>query len=146
MNTLTNLKSERNSLIGQSRQILDSNPGKLTEADKTKLQKIQGRLDTLATEINRNERVRDIVIDDHISTNKTSFDPNRAMLDKFLRAGFSAHEWLKIHNTMSTTTAGEGGYSVPISVSREAIFLAFLRSGGNLVDVNAVKCYQNSAT
>ena len=121
MNTLANLKSERTSLIEKSRKILDGNPGRLTAADKTALQKFQVRLDTLTTVIDRNERVRDIVIDDHLFSDKNSLDHGQDMFNKFVRKGFSAGEWLKVQNTMSTTTPSEGGYSVPANVAREVV-------------------------
>ena len=121
MKTLSELKTERSFLTKQCHNILDRSPGRLSAVDKANLHNMEKKLKAIAVDINREESIRDIVLDDHLSSNKDSFDPGQAMFNKFIRNGLSANEWLKVQNTMSTTTPSEGGYSVPANVAREAI-------------------------
>lgn len=70
------------------------------------------------------EHLDESIIDAAARAGKDKKSENARLYAKWLRGGdkaLSAEEWASIRNTMSTTTAGEGGYTVQTDVAKSVL-------------------------
>lgn len=127
--SIQNLREERTAKAREYRNTLDSNPGKLSEEVVAKLNALESDITALDERIAREERIVQFAAEEVAAINaaeavskktgKSDLD-SRALLDKWMRGGdkaLTAEDWTQIRNTMSTTTAGEGGYTVATEVA-----------------------------
>jgi HK97 family phage major capsid protein len=126
-----NLQAERerrNALAKETRNILDQNPGATwnDEHQKQYDEKV-AEIERIDAAIERHQRVLDLTADKQFGEQggrEHDLDLKDkgqvALFDKWCRGGdnaLSADEWKAVHNTMSTGTDSEGGYTVPVTVA-----------------------------
>jgi HK97 family phage major capsid protein len=127
------LRERRNALAKETRDLLNNNPGDKWNAEcQAKYDDFMAKIESVDAEIKReidaDERLglevaaeRTAKVTQDASGRKV--DP-RALFHKWLRGGdnaLTANEWADIRATMSTTTNSEGGYTVPVEVSRQIV-------------------------
>lgn len=134
MKSIQALREQRSTRAKELNDLLAANPGAKWNAElQAKYDAGMQEIDAADAEIKRisdlnerlaaeamAERVQDAA-DRHAHDKKT---PASAMFAKWLRGGdnaLSAAEWADIRATMSTTTAGEGGYAVQSEVAAQLI-------------------------
>lgn len=146
--SLQHLREERTAKAREYRNILDSNPGKLSEEIVAKLDALETDISALDERIAREERVIQFAAEEvaamgaaeQVTRNagKGNLDA-RALLDKWMRGGdraLSAEDWATIRNTMSTTTSSEGGYTIATEVA--SVVLDALKAYGGMRNVATV--------
>lgn len=146
--SLQHLREERTAKAREYRNILDSNPGKLSEEIVAKLDALETDISALDERIAREERVIQFAAEEvaamgaaeQVARNagKGNLDA-RALLDKWMRGGdraMSAEDWAAIRNTMSTTTDSQGGYTVATEVA--STVLDALKAYGGMRNVATV--------
>lgn len=146
--SIQHLREERTAKAREYRNTLDTNPGKLSEEVVAKLNELEGDISALDERIAREERVIQFAAEevaamgaaDQVArtAGKGNLDA-KALLDKWMRGGdkaLSAEDWTAIRNTMSTTTAGEGGYTVATEVA--SVVLDALKAFGGMRNVATV--------
>jgi HK97 family phage major capsid protein len=102
-------------------------------------------IDAQITRINDlNKKVADDALTDHVASaaekkGRDNGDEGMALYAKWLRGGdkaLSAEEWMKVRNTMSTTTGSEGGFTVQTTVANTV--LDALKAYGGMRAVSTV--------
>ena len=128
--SIQKLREERTEKAREYRNILENNPGKLSEDTAKKLDELELHIADVEARISREEKILEIEADNIANAQVgEKLDPKldkdgRKLLDKWMRGGdtaLSAEEWTQIRNTMSTTTGSEGGYTVPTIIASKII-------------------------
>ena len=120
-------REKRTVLAKEYRHILDNNKGKLTDDEKAKLDTLQADIVDLEDRIEREQNILDFEAErletekvaEHLKE-KTGSPSAKALLNKWIVSGdnaLTAEDWTHIRNTMSTTTDGQGGYTVQTEVA-----------------------------
>lgn len=116
---LSALRSKRNSIGRNVRSLMDNNRGSLwTASHQAAYDRHMAEIDAVNDLITAAETA---VGEFHPTNGMESFDRN---LRRFVQSGwdgFDGHERLQVRNAMSTTTAAEGGYTVPSEVASRLI-------------------------
>ena len=120
--SIQSLREERTAKAREYRNILDNNSGPLSDEVKTKLDELEAGITGIEDRITREQRVLDleaekVAVEAVAERTKT---PTKDLFSKWLRngdRGMTSDDWQAIRNTMSTTTAGEGGYTVATEVA-----------------------------
>lgn len=113
------------------KSLLDANPGaKWNATHQSAYDEGVAKLEAYDEEIGRSVRLAELTADDALSTDaitaarragvKVSDDDPRRVFDTFVRRGYegaSAEDQIRIRAAMSTTTGGEGGFTVPAIIS-----------------------------
>lgn len=148
--SIQHLREERTAKAKEYRNTLDNNPGKLSEEVVAKLNELESDITALDDRITREEKVIQFAAEEvaninaaeHVArkgkTEKGEISPS-ALLDKWMRGGdkaLSAEDWTAIRNTMSTTTVGEGGYTVATEVA--SVVLDAMKAFGGMRNVATV--------
>lgn len=139
------MRERRNALAKETRNLLDKNTqGAEWNADsQKKYDELIGQIENIDASIAREQRLLDLSAENHFKaaggreTEVTS--DARKLFNKLVRvgeSGLSAEERAQIHNTMSTTTPGEGGYTVQTEVAKS--ILDALKSYGGMREVAEV--------
>lgn len=125
--SIQNLREERTAKAKEYRHILDQNKGQLTEEEVEKLDKLESSITGIEDRISREEKILAIeaerLADQGVGEGlkkKTDDRSAKNLLNKWMAGGdnaLSAEDWTYIRNTMSTTTVGEGGYTVQTDVA-----------------------------
>jgi HK97 family phage major capsid protein len=118
---------ERLSVLAQStRKLVEDNNDKWTAELGEQYDAKMNEIEDVKAQIGRVQATLDAMADDKIdgqvfnAAAAKAPASERAIFNKWLRKGDSAvtaEEWAIVRNTMSTTTAGEGGYTVPTEIS-----------------------------
>lgn len=134
MQTIQQLRERRNARAKAARDLLEANPEKWSSELQAKFDELDGEVAQLDSQIKNMQRLIDIDADEHIKDalkgnseklqrDLPDTDP-RKIFDTWLRRGdnaLTAEQWQVIRNTMSTTTSGEGGYTVATEVATRVI-------------------------
>lgn len=134
MQTIQQLRERRNARAKAARELLEANPEKWNSDLQAKFDELDGEVAQLDNQIKNMQRLIDIDADEHIKDalkgnseklqrDLPDTDP-RKIFDTWLRRGdnaLTAEQWQVIRNTMSTTTSGEGGYTVATEVATRVI-------------------------
>lgn len=133
MKSIQALREERTAKAKEYRNILDLNKGKLTDEEKAKLDTLSDEITTIDDRIDRHEKAMAFEVsqlEDHMVQERVlavaggNDGKARTLLNQWMKGGdnaLSAEDWAYIRNTMSTTTAGEGGYTVETDVASSVI-------------------------
>lgn len=134
MKSLKTLRENRNVLAKEVHDLVNGSDGKAwTPAMQASYDEKLGQIDSIDAEINRHNEINSRLADEAVQerSERAAHDAGsgqkpelRALFQRWLRGGdnsLSANEWANIRATMSTTTSGEGGYSVPTEVSSTLI-------------------------
>lgn len=134
MTSIQDLRERRAAKAKEARKLLDDNTGeKWTKDISAKVDALYAEIDALDDQVTKHERIIAInadaaPTDDELKPHRQSFDPldpkniGKVIYNKWLRGGdaaISAEEWAAYRNTMSTTTPGEGGYTVPSLIGQQ---------------------------
>ena len=120
--SIQSLREERTAKAREYRNILDNNSGPLSDEVKAKLDELEADITGIEDRIAREQKVLDLeaekmVVEAVAERTKT---PSKDLFAKWLRngdRGMTSEDWQTIRNTMSTTTASEGGYTVATEVA-----------------------------
>jgi HK97 family phage major capsid protein len=146
--SIQNLREERTAKAREYRNTLDNNPGKLSEEVVAKLNELESDITNLDERLAREERIIQFAAEEvavinaaeHVARKGSKEGPSAsALLDKWMRGGdkaMSAEDWTQIRNTMSTTTDGQGGYTVAEEVA--SVVLDALKAFGGMRNVATV--------
>lgn len=121
--SIQSLREQRTAQAREYRNLLDKNSGPLSDEVRTQLDGLESSITAIEDRIQREQRILDIEAEKIVNemvTEKVKEHFPKAMFDKWLRGGdraLSAEDWTSIRNTMSTTTPGEGGYTVATEVA-----------------------------
>ncbi len=129
--SIQQLREERTAKAKEYRNILDANPGKLTNEEGQKLDELKVDIDALDSRISHEEealrleahRLSDENLGENLK-NKTADPTAKGLLNKWMRGGdnaLTAEDWQHIQNTMSTTTDSQGGYTVESEVASSVL-------------------------
>ncbi len=149
MSKLNALREERGTLAKAIRDLLDKYPGKEWGEDQQKVyDQNLARIDDLDKEIGREQKAIDLLAAEGAAieqiANQRNISPDHAkaqqerereIFRRWARGGDGVlknedYQFLRsVRNTMSTTTAAEGGYTVPVTVAT-TIFEALKEYGG----------------
>ena len=131
--TIQALRERRNGIAIEARKLLDDTKDKKwTGENQTKYDALTGEISDLDGRIEREQKVLDLAAEKHFTepSNKNGKRDTEDLLsevsifDTWTRRGergLSAEQAVKLHNTMSTTTGSEGGYTVPSTVASSLI-------------------------
>ena len=132
MQSIQELRERRTSLDQNIRTLLDEHPGdKWNAALQEKYDQGMAEIEAIGAEAKRVQTVLDMLAENatadkvrELTERKAHGDKSEAMnlYSKWLRGGdraLNADEWSSIRNTMSTTTAAQGGYTVPTEVAQQ---------------------------
>lgn len=125
-------RERRNALAKETRNLLDKNTGP-TAWGKEQQDKYDANIteiERIDDEIAREQKLLDLQAEKEFSELGVSEreaiagNPQRLLFNRWLRGGdeaLSAEDWQSIRNTMSTTTPGEGGHTVPTEVAKSIL-------------------------
>lgn len=125
-----NLQAERerrNALAKDTRNILDNNQSTWSDENQKKYDENVAEIERIDAAIERHQKVMDLTAEREMGergVRERDVDVKDAdqvkLFDKWCRGGDNAltsDEWKAVRNTMSTTTDGEGGYTVPTTTA-----------------------------
>lgn len=135
MPSIQALRERRNTLAQEARKLLDDHVGeKWNAAIGEQVDAKYAEIDALDGQISRLQKQYDLEAEQKLAENAAERHDRHAPADdgspkarlhsifaRWLRGGdqaVAAEDWAFIRNTMSTTTPGEGGYTVPTDVAR----------------------------
>lgn len=128
MNSIQELRERRAAKAIEARKLLDDHTGdKWTAAVGEQCDTLYNEIGALEDQIRVRERALEIEDENRIVPYKSEdHDPKspKALMVKWMRGGdkvMTADDWTTIRATMSTTTAGEGGYTVATEVARQVV-------------------------
>ncbi len=133
MPSIQEMREERTAKAREYRNLLDKNPGKLSDEVKAKLDALESDISGLEDAISRHEKALAMEADKTAAqavdeagkrAGRDAKDPVQALFAKWLRGGdkaLSAEDWKTINATMSTGTGSEGGYTVPTETARTVL-------------------------
>lgn len=144
--SMQQMREKRNDLSKETRNLLDKNThDKWDDASQKTYDDNVAEIDRLDAAITREQRILDLSAEKHFKDaggKETDLPANSdavKIYNKWLRGGdnaISAEEWSTIRNTMSTTTPGEGGYTVQTDVAKS--ILDALKAYGGMREVSEV--------
>ncbi len=142
MRTLQELRAKRSETVTAARKLVEDHSAAWTDDHETKLTTMYADIDKIDAEMQRNQKVLDLVAAqaneigaraDRLGTTEARVmdlaEAEKAVMLAFMRKGQggisdqlqadlqAARQAAGIANTMSTTTPGEGGYTVPRTFS-----------------------------
>ena len=145
------LREQRVAIVNSIRDLNDKAPGALWAANPENQKAYDAgmaQLDSINAEVARIEAINEKLKDEFnkemvgASADKLSHDkkaPGAKLFAKWIRGGdnaLSAAEWADVRATMSTTTSGQGGYSVQSDVAAQLI--DSLKAFGGMRDVSTI--------
>lgn len=132
--TIQAMRERRNGLAVEARKLLDESKDKAwTPENQTKYDGLTGEIVDIDQRIEREQKLLDLAAEEHVQHRERDPKAKRdtddllsdiKIFDTWMRRGekgLSAEQATKLYNTMSTTTPGEGGYTVPALVASELI-------------------------
>lgn len=122
------LREERTEKAREYRNILDKNPGVLSDEIKDSLDGLMADIDRIDDRISREEAILAKVAEekaaDQVADAAAKAGPSAKLFAKWLKGGdksLSAEDWQAIRATMSTGTDSEGGYTIQSDVAGSVI-------------------------
>ena len=131
--SIQQLRESRNGFALEARKLMDETKDqKWTAEHQLKYDNLTGNITDLDARIDREQKVLDLAAEEHfahkeVKAGKKDTEDHLSevqIFDKWMRRGergMSQEQAQKFYNTMSTTTAGEGGYTVPTTISSNLI-------------------------
>ena len=131
--SIQQLRESRNGFALEARKLMDETKDqKWTAEHQLKYDNLTGNITDLDARIEREQKVLDLAAEEHferkeVKAGKKDTEDHLSevqIFDKWMRRGergMSQEQAQKFYNTMSTTTAGEGGYTVPTTISSNLI-------------------------
>ena len=131
--SIQQLRESRNGFALEARKLMDETKDqKWTAEHQSNYDNITGEITALDARIEREQKVLDLAAEEHferkeVKAGKKDTEDHLGeiqIFDKWMRRGergLSAEQASKFYNTMSTTTPGEGGYTVPTTISSNLI-------------------------
>lgn len=128
--SIQSLREERTEKAREYRNLLDKNPGKLSEEITAQLDGLEKDITAIDDRISREEKVLAMTAEKLQQENaaedveKKGGKEARALFQKWLKGGdkaLTAEDWTEIRNTMSTTTSSEGGYTVATELATSVL-------------------------
>lgn len=126
MQSIQALREQHASLAAQTRELVEKHNGEWTGDHQAKYDASLADLDKVKAQIERAEKALELASDGVVENKiveakeKNIRAAGRDLFAKWLKGGdkaLSAQDWADVRATMSTTTAGEGGYTVPTDVA-----------------------------
>jgi HK97 family phage major capsid protein len=143
---LQNLREHKQTLAKQANHILaEKGSAVWSKEDQASYDKIMDDMERVTSQINAHQRMLDAEADQHFSNaapgGKKPEDGTISVMDAvaaYLRHGsnVSAEQLVAIRNAMSTTTAAEGGYTVPTEIA--SMVIDKLKTYGGMREVSSV--------
>ncbi|WP_324730982.1 phage major capsid protein [Pseudomonas paeninsulae] len=136
------LRERRNGMAIEARKLLDDTKDKAWSTEnQTQYDSLTGQINDLDARVDREQKLIDLAAEerhqnrDPVGGKRQTEDllADIGIFDTWMRRGdrgFNAEQAQKFHNTMSTTTGAEGGFSVPAEVSSRLI--ASLKAFGGM--------------
>lgn len=128
--TLQNLRERHAARAKSTRALVENHNGEWKQEHQEKYDASMLELDDIKAQIDRTtamlEKISDEAIENSViesaerNSHKNGKSESLALFNKWMRGGdkaMTAEDWSIIRNTMSTTTATEGGHTVPTEVS-----------------------------
>lgn len=131
--SIQQLRESRNGFAIEARKLMDETKDqKWTAEHQSKYDNLTGNIVDLDSRIEREQKVLDLAAEEHfdrkeVKSGKKDTEDHLGevqIFDKWMRRGergLSQEQAAKFYNTMSTTTPGEGGYTVPTTISSNLI-------------------------
>lgn len=131
--SIQQLRESRNGFALEARKLMDETKDqKWTAEHQLKYDNLTGNITDLDARIDREQKVLDLAAEEHfahkeVKAGKKDTEDHLGevqIFDKWMRRGergLSQEQAQKFYNTMSTTTPGEGGYTVPTTISSNLI-------------------------
>lgn len=152
--TIQQLRERRNALAQEARKLMDSTANdKWTNENQTKYDELTGQIVDLDEQIKREQKILDLMadaefeeVDDDKKKGKKVIDllSSEGIFNTWMRngdKGLSVEQAQKLHNTMSTTTGSEGGYTVPTAIAAKLI--EALKNFGGMREVAEILVMQS---
>ena len=146
--SIQQLRESRNGFALEARKLMDETKDqKWTAEHQLKYDNLTGNITDLDARIDREQKVLDLAAEEHfahkeVKAGKKDTEDHLSevqIFDKWMRRGergMSQEQAQKFYNTMSTTTAGEGGYTVPTTISSNLI--ESLKASGGMRNVATI--------
>ena len=146
--SIQQLRESRNGFALEARKLMDETKDqKWTAEHQLKYDNLTGNITDLDARIEREQKVLDLAAEEHferkeVKAGKKDTEDHLSevqIFDKWMRRGergMSQEQAQKFYNTMSTTTAGEGGYTVPTTISSNLI--ESLKASGGMRNVATI--------
>lgn len=149
MQSIQALRERHAALAKETRELVENNNDKWNADYQAKYDQGMAELDDIKAQVERIEKVlataADSKIEEKIEENKERQMRNagKELFAKWLKGGdkaLSAQDWADVRATMSTSTPGEGGYTVPTDVAGQIsdVLKAYggVRSVANVIQSN----------
>ena len=149
MQSIQALRERHAALAKETRELVENNNDKWNADYQAKYDQGMAELDDIKAQVERIEKVlataADSKIEEKIEENKERQMRNagKELFAKWLKGGdkaLSAQDWADVRATMSTSTPGEGGYTVPVDVAGQIseVLKAYggVRSVANVIQSN----------
>lgn len=130
MQSIQALREQHASLAAQTRELVEKHNGEWTGDNQAKYEASLADLDKVKAQIERAEKALELAAETVVAERSKEVtaskvrDAGRDLYAKWLKGGdkaLTAQDWADVRATMSTTTAGEGGYTVPTDVASSII-------------------------
>lgn len=130
MQSIQALREQHASLAAQTRELVEKHNGEWSGDHQAKYENGLAELDKLKAQIDRAEKAAELAADKNVEAlaaegkERKIRDAGRDLFAKWMKGGdkaLTAQDWADVRATMSTTTAGEGGYTVPTDVASQII-------------------------
>ena len=147
------LREERTAKAKEYRNILDLNKGKLSNEEVSKLDELEKDISGIEQRIDMEQKALDFEAErlenervGEALKGKSEGPSAKALLNKWMAGGdnaLTAEDWGHIRNTMSTTTASQGGYTVETEVASNVLD-AMAKYGGMRNVATVIKTSQGN--
>ncbi len=130
MQSIQALREQHASLASEVRDMVEKHNGEWTNDHQAQYDAKLAGLDTIKAQKERLEKALELSADKAVeakaveATGKNVHKAGRELFSKWVKGGdkaLSAQDWADVRATMSTTTSGEGGYTVPTDVASNII-------------------------
>lgn len=124
------LREQHASLAAQTRELVEKHNGDWTSDHQAKYEAALAELDKIKAQIDRAEKAAQLAADNEFEAKADEAkarqirSAGRELFAKWLKGGdkaLTAQDWADVRAAMSTTTASEGGYTVPTDVASRII-------------------------
>lgn len=130
MQSIQTLREQIAARAKEVRDLVDTKNAAWTDADQGKYDAGMAEIEDLKAQVGRIEKANELIAQDKVDAQITDAagrkggDKAATLYNKWLRGGdkaLTAEDWRDIRATMSTTTPGEGGYTVQTDVAARII-------------------------
>jgi HK97 family phage major capsid protein len=150
MQSIQALREQHASAAATVRELVEKHNGEWTNDHQAKYEAGLADVDKVKAQIDRAQKATEMEADKAVESKiveakaKNVHGAGRELFAKWLKGGdkaLSAQDWADVRATMSTTTAGEGGYTVPTDVASSIgdVLKAYggVRSAANVISTDS---------